>query len=244
VHGTAVVVGVGGLGAPAAAALAAAAVPRLRLIDPDAVELSNLPRQPLYGCSDLGAPKVEAAARRLRALSASLDVEPCAIRLDVASAAELLRGADVVLDGSDNLATKDLLNATALELGIALVHAGAVGLGGQLMTILPQRSACLRCLFPELRDGADLPTCQEAGILGPVVGAVGFAAASEALSVLRGAPPALVNRLAIFDGAQLRWRSLELRPNPRCPACRAAAQLASAPAGSQYPSSPNTKGGL
>jgi adenylyltransferase/sulfurtransferase len=220
--GGAVIVGVGGLGAPAAAALAAAGIARLGLIDADVVEHSNLPRQPLYGSDDVGRAKVEVAAQRLRAARADLTTIVHQARVEADSATRLLAGYDVILDGTDSLTSKALLNESALALGIPLVHAGAVGLEGQLLTIQPGRSACLRCLFPELADDDDLPTCQQSGILGPVVGAVGLAAASEALRVVRGEPPELANRLAMLDGARLRWRTIELEPNPRCPSCAAA----------------------
>jgi adenylyltransferase/sulfurtransferase len=222
----AVIVGVGGLGAPAAAALAAARVARLGLIDADVVERSNLPRQPLYGEGDVGAAKVEVAAQRLRAHHPALAVVAQRERVEPESAQRLLAGYDVILDGTDSLLSKALLNDAALTLGIPLVHAGAVGLDGQLLTILPQRSACLRCLFPELPDDDALPTCQQAGVLGPVVGAIGLAAASEALRLLRGEPPELADRLAILDGTRLRWRTVELRANPRCPSCSAARRQA------------------
>jgi adenylyltransferase/sulfurtransferase len=125
----------------------------------------------------------------------------------------------VEIDGTDGLATKDLLNRAAVELGLPLVHAGAVGLDGQLMSILPRETACLRCLFVELPSEDDLPTCQQAGVLGPAVGAIGFAAAREALAILAGREPPLAGRLAIFDGERLRWRALEVARNPRCPVC-------------------------
>jgi molybdopterin/thiamine biosynthesis adenylyltransferase len=218
----AVIVGVGGLGAPAAAALAAAAVSPLTLIDDDVVEASNLPRQPLYETGDVGTSKVEAAARRLRAHHAELRVTAIRTRIDAANAHDLLAGHSVILDGTDGLPSKALLNDAALALGIPLVHAGAVGLDGQLLTILPGRSACLRCLFPELPGEDDLPTCQQSGILGPVVGAIGLAAASEVRRIVSGEPPELANRLAILDGTRVRWRIVTLRPNPRCPVCDAA----------------------
>lgn len=220
----AAIVGVGGLGAPAAAALAAMGARRLTLVDPDVVELSNLPRQPLYGTGDVGTVKVDAAAARLRAAFPDVALELRRERLEPETAGRLLDGHAVVVDGTDSLASKVALNDAALASGTPLVHAGAVGLDGQLLTILPGRSTCLRCLFPELPGEDDLPTCQQAGILGPVVGAVGFAAAVEASRLLRGLDPALADRLAILDGARLRWRCVELRPNPSCPACDAAAR--------------------
>jgi molybdopterin/thiamine biosynthesis adenylyltransferase len=218
VIGRAVVVGVGGLGAPAAAALARAGAP-LTLIDPDVVEPSNLPRQPLFGVRDVGRAKVEVAAERIARFAPELEVRAEIARVDGACAAELLAGHAVVVDGTDGLATKDLLNRVAVERALPLVHAGAVGFDGQLMTVLPRETACLRCLFVELPSEDDLPTCQQAGVLGPVVGAVGFAAAREALAVLRGERPPLAGRFAILDGERLRWRALEVARNPRCPAC-------------------------
>ncbi|MEO2168130.1 MAG: ThiF family adenylyltransferase [bacterium] len=213
------IVGIGGLGAPAAALLARTAAAALTLIDDDNVDLSNLPRQPLYGKSDIGRSKVEAAAAGLRRHNPHLELRTHAERLTAASADRLLADADVLLDGTDNLDTKIHLNEIALRRHIPLVHAGVLGLDGQLMSILPGESACLRCLFVEPPDGDELPTCQQAGILAPVVGAVGLAAAREALFMLRGTRPPLADRLAILDGRRLRWRALELHRRPQCPAC-------------------------
>lgn len=214
----AAVVGVGGLGAPAAVALAQVGA-ALSLIDPDRVELSNLPRQPAYGHGDIGDEKVEAAARRLRALRDGLDVRAHVAAVTRQNGTDLLADHDVILDATDGMDVKVLLNEIAVELDTPLVHAGVLGLDGQLMTIAPNRSACLRCLFVELPSADEIPSCQQAGILGPVVGAVGLAAAREAHAVLGGGRPPLENRLAILDGGALRWRHIELRRNPRCPTC-------------------------
>ena len=150
------IVGVGGLGAPAAVALAAAGLDRLTLVDPDVVESSNLPRQPLFGDRDLGRPKVEAASERLCRERPGLRIESVVARVDPASAVALLSGHAAILDGTDGLESKVLLNEVAVETGIPLVHAGAVGLEGQLFSILPGSSACLRCLFVELPDPDDM----------------------------------------------------------------------------------------
>lgn len=213
------VVGVGGLGAPAAAALAAAGALRLTLVDHDVVETSNLPRQPLYGTSDVGRPKAMVAAERLRRAHPALAVDAIVARVDAASAPDVLAGHDAILDGTDGLDAKVLLNETALALGTPLVHAGAIGFEGQLVSILPRESACLRCLFLELPDADEMPTCQQAGVLGPVVGAIGLAAAREAIAIRSGRRPPLADRLAIFSGRTLGWRTIELRRHPRCPAC-------------------------
>lgn len=217
----AAIVGVGGLGAPAAIALARTGA-ALSLFDPDVVEASNLPRQPAYGHDDVGLPKAERAARRLAHTHPDLAVEPRVAAIDARNGAELLAGHDVIVDATDGMPVKALLNELALDLEIPLVHAGVLGLDGQLMTILPRRSACLRCLFVELPPEDEMPSCQQAGILGPVVGAVGLAAAREADAILEGRPPPLADRLAILDGAALRWRAIDVRRNPRCPSCRRA----------------------
>ncbi len=220
-----VLVGIGGLGAPAAATLVQAGARHLRLIDDDRVELSNLPRQPLFGTGDLGQLKVEAAARRLEAFAGpgGLHVEALALRLDGGNADALLEGALAVLDGTDGLPSKLALNDAAVRQRVPLVHAGALGTEGQLMTILPGETACVRCLFPELRERDDFASCQQAGILGPVVGAVGVRMAAEGLALSRGERPSLAGRLAMLDGVGLRWRTIEVRRNAACPGCGHAA---------------------
>ncbi|MDG2303045.1 MAG: HesA/MoeB/ThiF family protein [Candidatus Binatia bacterium] len=214
----AAIVGVGGLGAPAAVALAHVGA-ALSLFDPDRVELSNLPRQPAFGEADLGEEKAECCARRLRAEHTGLDVRAHVATIGRDNGAGLLGGHHVIVDATDGMTAKVLLNDLALELGVPLVHAGVLGLDGQLMTIVPRRSACLRCLFVELPPEDEIPSCQQAGILGPVVGAIGLAAAREAHAVLEDRSPPLENRLAILNGAALKWRQIALRRNPSCPRC-------------------------
>jgi len=216
---TCAIVGVGGLGAPATALLAALGHWPLRLIDPDHVELSNLPRQPLFGEGDLGKAKARAATEQVQAQHADRVVEFRQERLEGSNASDLLADTAVVIDGTDNLATKRLLNQWCCENGVALVHAGAVGWEGQLTTILPGKSACLNCLFTDLSDDSEAASCEQEGILGPVVGAIGLAAAREAQSVLQGEPPALAGRLGILNGRTLIWRSIAIARRPECPAC-------------------------
>ena len=217
--GTCAIVGVGGLGAPATALLAALGDWPLRLIDPDQVELSNLPRQPLFGERDLGKAKARAAAQHVQAGRPRRVVEFREERLEETNASDLLADTAVVIDGTDNLATKRLLNRWCCEKGVALIHAGAVGWEGQLTTILPGKSACLNCLFTDLSDESETASCEQEGILGPVVGAIGLAAAREAQAVLQGKPPALAGRLGILNGRTLIWRSIAIARRPECPAC-------------------------
>ncbi|MGZ6125555.1 MAG: HesA/MoeB/ThiF family protein [Myxococcales bacterium] len=210
---TAVLIGAGGLGCPAALALAEEKLDlRLLIVDPDRVERSNLARQILYGDADLGAFKAEAAARRVGA-------EARVVRFEPATAAVLLRGADVLIDGSDNAETRFFANDEALRRGIPLVHGAALGWSGQLATIVPGRTGCLRCLFERPPDGA--PTCAEAGVLAALCGLVGAAMARAAAAVLRGAPDAGI--LHRWDARRGTHRTLPLRRDHACAACAEAA---------------------
>jgi len=214
----ALVIGVGGLGAPAAMALAAAGVGTLGLIDPDVVELSNLHRQPLYASADVGRAKVEVAAERLGALAPALRVETWRARFGPADA-HLLGAFDVVLDGTDTIAAKFVVSDAAVAAGVPLVHAGVLGFRAQLLTVLPGRSACYRCVFEEAPPPGDVPSCQEAGVLGPVTALAGALQAAEALRLLTGLPPAHANALLAVDTQAGSWRTVPVAPNPRCPAC-------------------------
>jgi len=212
---TAVLLGAGGLGCPAALALAEEKDGlRLIIVDPDRIERSNLARQILYGEADIGAAKAEIAARRT---GAEARVE----RFDEATANELLRDADVLLDGTDDFETRFLANDEALRRGIPLVHGAALGWFGQLVTVLPGRTACLRCLFEGPPDVA--PTCADAGVLAPLCGLVGASMARAALAVVRGQPDAGV--LHRWDARTGRHRPLSLKRDPACAACARAASL-------------------
>src|SRR5437667_10403157 len=211
-------VGVGGLGAPAAAALAASGVGVLGLIDPDVVELSNLHRQPLYESGDLGRPKVDVAAARLRARTPGLRVETWRARFGAAHG-ELARSFDVVLDGTDTIGAKFVVNDATLAAGVPLVHAGVLGFRAQLLTVLPGRSACYRCIFEEAPPPGDVPSCQEAGVLGPVAALAGALQAAEAIRLLAGEPAAYANALLAIDTQAGSWRTVPLAPSPRCPVC-------------------------
>ncbi len=210
---TAVLLGAGGLGCPAALALAEEKLDlRLRIVDPDRIERSNLARQILYGEAELGSYKAEVAARRTGG-------EARVARFDASTADELLRDADLLIDGTDDYQTRFLANDQALRRGIPLVHGAALGWTGQLATILPGVTGCLRCLFEGPPEGA--PTCAEAGVLAPLCGVVGAAMARSAAAVLRGVPDAGV--LYQWDARRGTRRSLALRRDPACVACAEAA---------------------
>jgi adenylyltransferase/sulfurtransferase len=221
-------VGLGGLGSPAALALADAGVGTLGLVDPDCVELSNLPRQLLYDEHDIGRRKIDAARARLARGRPWLRIETRAVRFE-ATAAAWLQGFDVVLDGTDGAAAKFALNDAAVAAGVPLVHAGASGLRVQLLTVLPGRSACLRCLFEDGAAFDDGPACTAAGVLGPVVALGGGLAAAEALRLVTGAPALFADRLLTIDVRAGTWRSVRLARNPTCAACGGTHARAAAP---------------
>jgi adenylyltransferase/sulfurtransferase len=214
----ALVIGAGGLGSPAAIVLARAGVGTLGLVDPDRVEPSNLHRQPLYTDDDVGGPKVHAAAARLRAERPELEILTWDVRFDAGSEA-LLDGFDVVLDGTDSAVSKFAVNDAAVARRLPLVHAGAIGTRGQLMTVLPGRTACVRCLFEDPPDPDEAPSCQEAGVLGPAVVLAGTLQGAEAVRVLAGADPMFAGRLLTFDVWGGAWRRVEVASRASCAAC-------------------------
>jgi molybdopterin/thiamine biosynthesis adenylyltransferase len=212
------VIGVGGLGSPAALTLAEAGVGTLGLIDPDQVEPSNLHRQPLYADADIGRPKVDAAAARLRLAHPDVRIATWRLAFD-AGATALLEGFDVVLDGTDSIAAKFVVNDAAVARGVPLVHAGAIGTRAQLLTVLPGASACYRCLFEEPPPPHETPSCQDAGVLGPSVVLAGTLQAAEAIRLATGAPPLFADRLLVFDTREACWRRVPVARRPGCAAC-------------------------
>ena len=213
------IVGAGGLGCPAALYLAAAGVGRIGIIDRETVALSNLHRQVLHAAAAVGQPKSQSAKSRLALLNSDVTVIAMQESLTAANARELLRPYDLVLDGSDNFPTRYLVNDACILSGKPLVHGGVIHFVGQVLTILPRRSACFRCVFPEPPPPGAIPSCQEAGVLGSAAGILGTLMAHEGLKVLLGVGEPLVNRLLVFDGKASRFREVPLRRNPACAVC-------------------------
>ena len=209
------VVGAGGLGSPVALYLAGAGVGRVGLVDSDVVEISNLHRQPLHFTPDLGVPKVESAAAKLRFLNPDVVIEPYQVRLDETNAAGLVEGQDLVIDCSDSFATRYAVNKACCDAGVDLVEGGAVGWSGLVMTILPRATACYRCAFPV--EPEDAQSCAEAGILGPAAGVLGTLQALEALKLLTGAQPPLLDAFLTVDLASLEFTQRERASPSRLP---------------------------
>lgn len=216
-------VGVGGLGCPAALYLAAAGIGTLGLVDDDVVGLSNLQRQILFGTADLGAPKVARAAAALDRLNPGVAVAAYPMRLDAGNADRLVRAHDLVLDGSDNFATRYLVNAACVRAGKPLL-AGALGQWeGQLGLFDPARGGpCYQCLFPEPPADGLAPDCAAAGIVGALPGVIGALMALEAIKLIAGAGTGLRGQILIFDGLHGETRRIHTHPRAGCPVCHGA----------------------
>lgn len=211
------VVGTGGLGATAIYYLAAAGVGTLGLMDDDRVELHNLQRQILYRVEDIGRPKVEAAAKTVRALNPDVKLELLFERWSDATPPSLLSRYDCVVDAVDNFETKMAIADACHVAGRPVMHAGITQYGGQALTVVPGRGACYRCLFDEYPSAADTVA---AGTLGVVPGLLGCVQATEVIKYLLGIGRLLVSRLLLFDALTMRFRDVPVFPNQNCPLCR------------------------
>jgi adenylyltransferase/sulfurtransferase len=212
------VAGLGGLGSPVALYLAAAGVGRLVLADFDAVDLSNLQRQILHTTERIGLPKAESARLALAAINPGVELVAVKRSLTEDNLPGLVAGVDLVVDASDNFATRFALNAACVAAGRPLVSGAAIRLEGQI-AVFPGRPGgpCYQCLYP--RDGAMDETCALQGVLAPVVGIVGSIQATEAIKFLTGLGEPLEGRLLLLDAAAMEWRTLKLPSDPACPVC-------------------------
>ena len=213
------IVGAGGLGSPAALYLAAAGVGHLGLVEFDRVEASNLQRQVLYGTGDVGRPKLDAARDRLADLNPHVEVERHAARLDRGNALALVGAHDLVVDGTDNFATRYLVNDACVLTGRPNVYASIFRFDGQASVFATADGPCYRCLHPEPPPPGLVPSCAEGGVLGVLPGLLGVIQATEALKLLLGIGEPLIGRLLLVDALTMRFRALTLRRDPGCPAC-------------------------
>lgn len=213
------VVGIGGLGSPVVMYLAAAGVGRLVLVDYDQVELSNLQRQVVHHTADVGRLKVDSARERLASLNPEVRVDTHARVLEGEELVAEARAADVVVDASDNFATRFTLNAACFEAGTPLVSGAAIRLEGQVSVFDPRRpeSPCYRCLYPDASELEE--TCSRIGVLAPLLGVIGSLQATETLKILLGKGDPLIGRLLLIDLLGMDFRTLRLRRDPACPVC-------------------------
>jgi sulfur-carrier protein adenylyltransferase/sulfurtransferase len=214
-------IGTGGLGAPLGLYLAAAGVGRIGLVDFDKVDQTNLQRQILFSTADVGQPKIEAAAARLRGLNPDIQIDQHETRLTSENALDLLREYDIIVDGTDNFPTRYLVNDASILLGKPNVYGSIFRFEGQVSIFGYPGGPCYRCLYPEPPPPGLVPSCAEGGVLGVLPGIVGALQAAEAIKLILGKGEPLVGRLLLFDALAMRFRELKLRKNPECPVCGA-----------------------
>ncbi len=214
------VVGAGGLGCPVALYLGASGVGQLHIADGDVVDLTNLQRQIGHASNRIGINKAESLVQSVRALNPEIEVFAIPSRLEDAALQQAVANVDLVVDASDNFATRHAINRACFHAGKILVSGSAIGFSGQLAVFDPQHidSPCYHCLFPEFSDEAPL-RCAEAGVFSPLVGVIGAAQALEALKCLAQAGQALVGKLLLWDGWAIEVRVLKVPRDPDCPVC-------------------------
>jgi molybdopterin/thiamine biosynthesis adenylyltransferase/rhodanese-related sulfurtransferase len=218
-EGRVLLVGAGGLGCPAAQYLAAAGVGTLGIVDFDRVDASNLQRQVLYTTADVGRPKAEVAAERVRALNPDVRVERHEVQLDSGNALELLAAYDVVVDGADNFPTRYLVNDACVLLGKPNVHGSIFRFDGQATLFDARRGPCYRCLYPEPPPPGAVPSCAEGGVLGVLPGLVAMIQATETLKCLTGVGEPLLGRLVQYDALRMEFQEFRVSKDPECPIC-------------------------
>ncbi|NYT07657.1 MAG: HesA/MoeB/ThiF family protein [Methanomicrobiales archaeon] len=220
-----VLAGTGGLGCPAAAYLAAAGVGRLTIIDSDRVELTNLNRQILHWEKDIGREKVVSSGEKLGAMNPGMVIREVCETVTMENAPSLIGQASLVIDALDNFPARYALNCAALEYGIPCIHGAVSGFDGHITTVIPGKTACLQCIFPDPPGGSEFP------IIGTTAGIIGIMQANEAIKYLTGRGSLLENRLLIWDGRDSSVTILDLERDPRCSAC-----------GDHLPGAPGTGG--
>ncbi len=212
-------VGAGGLGSPIIQYLAAAGVGRLGIVDDDVVERSNLQRQVIHGDDDVGRPKVDSAAEFVADLNPDVTVDRHELRLTADTVDDLLADYDVVVDGSDNFATRYLVNDACTLADVPFAHGAIYKFEGQVLTFPSGDGPCYRCLFPEAPGEGVVPDCATTGVLGALPGTVGCLQATETLKLITGVGETLDGRLLLFDASDMRFEEVPVRKNPDCPVC-------------------------
>ena len=212
-------VGTGGLGAPLGLYLAAAGVGRIGIVDFDKVDFTNLQRQVTFGTSDVGRPKIEAAAERLGNLNPEIRIDRYETQLTSENALEIFRDYDIIADGTDNFPTRYLVNDACVLLGKPNVYGSIFRFEGQASVFGYPGGPCYRCLYPEPPPPGLVPSCAEGGVLGVLPGIIGSIQAMETLKLILKSGEPLVGRLLLFDALGMKFRELKLRKNPDCPVC-------------------------
>lgn len=217
--GSVLIVGAGGLGSPVALYLAAAGVGRIGLVDSDRVDISNLHRQLLHGTGDVGRPKTASGADAIREINPGVNVIEHSVALSSENAMEILKGYDIVVDGSDNFPTRYLVNDATVFLSRPNIYGSVFRFEGQASVFDARTGPCYRCLYPEPPPPEFVPSCEEGGVLGVVPGIIGLIQATETLKLLAGLGSSLSGRLLLLDSLKMEFRELKLPKNPQCRVC-------------------------
>lgn len=212
-------IGTGGLGSPLALYLAAAGVGRIGLVDYDTVDDSNLHRQVIHGESSVGMLKVESARKRMLDINPYITIETYNVPLTSDNALEIMRGYDVVIDGTDNFPTRYLVNDACVKLGIPNVYGSILRFEGQLSVFYAKEGPCYRCMFPEPPPPGLVPSCAEAGVLGVLPGTIGTMQATEGIKLITGVGDPMIGRMLLYDAAEMTFTTIKVRKNPKCPVC-------------------------
>lgn len=212
------VVGAGGIGNPVITQLTAMGVGKIRIVDRDVIEVTNLHRQHLYTDDDIGRVKVEAAAERLRRLNPTVEIEPMPTSVTRYTADAIVKGFDIIIDALDSVDARYALNDACIKHNIPLIYAGAIGVTGSVCTILPNKSACLRCMFPELNED-EMPACSTEGVHPSILYLVAGIQVSEAVKIITGKEPTLVNKLLYIDLNELSFDRIQMFRQEECPSC-------------------------
>jgi len=212
-------IGAGGLGSPVTLYLAAAGVGTLGIVDFDIVDLTNLQRQIIHGTDDVGRSKLDSAAESIAAINPNIDIRRFETRLTSANALEIIRDYDLVVDGTDNFATRYLVNDACVLLGKPNVYGSIFRFEGQASVFATTNGPCYRCLYPEPPPPGVVPSCAEGGVLGILPGLVGVIQATEAIKLILGTGDSLIGRLLMVDALSMRFRELKIRKNADCPVC-------------------------
>jgi adenylyltransferase/sulfurtransferase len=212
-------VGTGGLGAPLGLYLAATGIGRIGLVDFDVVDFTNLQRQVIHFTKDVGRPKIDSAAEKMQAINPNVEIVKHEVALSSENAMAILKGYDLVVDGTDNFPTRYLVNDACVLLGKPNVYGSIFRFEGQATVFAYQGGPCYRCLYPEPPPPGLVPSCAEGGVLGILPGTIGLIQATETVKLILGIGEPLVGRLLLYDALGMHFRELKLRRNPECPIC-------------------------
>src|SRR5579871_1277868 len=212
-------VGTGGLGAPLGLYLAAAGVGRMGIVDFDVVDFTNLQRQVIHGTKDVGRPKIDSAADRMKDINPNVQIDKHEVALTSENALDILKDYDIVVDGTDNFPTRYLVNDACVLLNKPNVYGSIFRFEGQATVFATEEGPCYRCLYPEPPPPGLVPSCAEGGVLGILPGLVGVMQATEVIKLILGAGEPLIGRLLLVDALGMKFRELKLRKNPECPVC-------------------------